>query len=244
MNVLSLFSGIGGLELGLERAGMTTVGQVEIDPYCRRVLAKHWPEVPKHDDVRTAVEWWLGGDTRPTVDLVCGGFPCQPVSSAGLKRAQADHRWLWPAFAGVIRALRPRHVLVENVTGLFARGGGMGDVLGDLATLGYDTEWDCIPAAFVGAPHIRARVFVVAHPGHSRQLHQPRIYRRIRRRLGNGGASTLPNDTHWAAEPDVARMVHGVPKGVDRRRVLGNAVVPQVAEHIGHLILDAERGAA
>ena len=131
MNVLSLFAGIGGLELGLERAGMTVVGQVEIDPYCRRVLAKHWPEVPRHDDVRTAVEWWRGGDPRPVVDLVCGGFPCQPVSVAGQRLAQADPRWLWPAFHTVVRGLRPRYVLVENVPGLLAA--GMGDVLGDLA---------------------------------------------------------------------------------------------------------------
>ena len=89
MNVLSLFSGIGGLELGLERAGMTVVGQVEINPFCRRVLEKHWPEVPRHDDVRTAVEWWLGR-ARPAVDVVCGGFPCQPVSLAGRGLAYAE----------------------------------------------------------------------------------------------------------------------------------------------------------
>src|SRR3954465_4766718 len=102
MKVLSLFAGIGGLELGLERAGMTPVGQVEIDPFCRRVLAKHWPEVPRHDDVRTAAEWWQS-QQRPRVDVVAGGFPCQPASSAGLKLAQKDPRWLWPAMANVIR---------------------------------------------------------------------------------------------------------------------------------------------
>ena len=96
VNVLSLFSGIGGLDLGLERAGMTVVGQVEIDPWCRKVLAKHWPEVPRHDDVRTAAGWW-GGRRAP--DLVCGGFPCQPVSYAGLGLAQSDPRWLWPLMA-------------------------------------------------------------------------------------------------------------------------------------------------
>ncbi len=106
MNVLSLFSGIGGLELGLERAGMTVVGQVEIDEFCRRVLAKHWPDVPRHDDVRTCVEWWRG-QPRPAVHVVCGGFPCQPSSEAGLRLAQQDPRWLWPAMAPVIAALRP-----------------------------------------------------------------------------------------------------------------------------------------
>ncbi len=164
-NVLSLFSGIGGLrrlDLGLERAGMTITGQVEIDPWCRSILARHWPEVPRHDDVRTAADWW--GD-RAAPDLVAGGFPCQPVSSAGKRLAQADSRWLWPAFAQVIRHLGPRLVLVENVPGLLVR--GMGDVLGDLASLGYDAEWDCVPAAFVGAPHIRNRVWIVAYPQRS-----------------------------------------------------------------------------
>src|SRR5580700_10622450 len=101
MNVLSLFSGIGGLDLGLERAGMTVAGQVEIDPWCRKILAKHWPEVPRHDDVRTATGWWLS-ESRPVVDLVCGGVPCQPVSVAGKGLAQQDERWLWPATMDIV----------------------------------------------------------------------------------------------------------------------------------------------
>jgi hypothetical protein len=112
VNVLSLFAGIGGLELGLERAGMTVVGQVELDPFCRRVLAKHWPEVPRHDDVRTCVDWWRR-EPRPPVHVVAGGFPCQPVSEAGRKLAQADARWLWPEMAKVIRAIRPVWVIGE-----------------------------------------------------------------------------------------------------------------------------------
>jgi DNA (cytosine-5)-methyltransferase 1 len=163
MNVLSLFAGIqvGGLELGLERAGMTVVGQVEINEFCRRVLAKHWPDVERHDDVRTAVDWWQSAD-RPRVDVVAGGFPCQPVSVAGRGLAQADERWLWPAFADVVRQLRPRYAIMENVPGLLGRGAG--DVLGDLAACGYDAEWDCIPAAAVGAPHLRYRWLCVAYP--------------------------------------------------------------------------------
>lgn len=106
LTVLSLFAGIGGIELGLERAGMTTVGQVELDPYCQRVLARHWPEVPRHDDVRTAPEWWAS-EPRPAVDVICGGFPCQPFSTAGLRRGVADDRWGWPWMADVIRAVRP-----------------------------------------------------------------------------------------------------------------------------------------
>ena len=95
MNVLSLFAGIGGIELGLERAGMTTVGQVDIDPFCRRLLAQHWPGVPQHDDIRSASEWWAS-EPRPFVDVVCGGFPCQPFSNAGFQRGLDDERWMWP----------------------------------------------------------------------------------------------------------------------------------------------------
>lgn len=130
MNVLSLFAGIGGIELGLERAGMTTVGQVETDPYCQQVLAQHWPEVPRHDDVRTTVKWWQS-EPRPRVDLVCGGFPCQPFSLAGKQLGTSDERWMWPAMAGVIRGVRSRYVLVENVSSLVRDGLAFGQVLAD-----------------------------------------------------------------------------------------------------------------
>jgi DNA (cytosine-5)-methyltransferase 1 len=154
----SLFAGIGGMDLGLERAGMECRWQVEIDPFCRKVLAKHWPNVKRYEDIRT-VNW---GEVE-RVDLIAGGFPCQPFSSAGARRGTADARWLWPEFARAVRALRPRRVLVENVPGLLAAAGGMGAVLGDLASSGYDTEWDCIPAAAVGAPHLRDRVWIVGY---------------------------------------------------------------------------------
>src|SRR5437868_15209237 len=104
----------------------------------------------------------LTGTELQPVDLIAGGFPCQPVSLAGRRRGSADERWLWPEFARLIRVLRPRYVLVENVPGLLV-GGGMAEVLGDLAALGFDAEWDCISAAHVGAPHLRYRVFIVAH---------------------------------------------------------------------------------
>ena len=152
----SLFAGIGGLDLGLERAGWECRWQVEIDEFCRQVLAKHWPDVPRYADVRECGEHNL----KP-VDLICGGFPCQPVSVAGKRLAQRDERWLWPEFARVVREVRPRYVLVENVPGLLAH--GMGDVLRDLAAIGYDAEWESIPAAAAGAPHLRYRVFIVAH---------------------------------------------------------------------------------
>lgn len=152
----SLFAGIGGIDLGLERAGWTCRWQVEYDPFCQRVLAKHWPDVARYGDI-TGIDW----STVEPVDLLAGGFPCQPVSVAGKQLAQADERWLWPEFARAVRDLRPRLVLVENVPGLLAH--GMGDVLGDLAAAGYDAEWRIVSAASVGAPHLRERVWITAH---------------------------------------------------------------------------------
>ncbi len=156
LTIGSLFSGIGGLELGLERAGLgPVVFQAESDPYCRRVLAKHWPEATRYEDVRDI------DDRAQRPDVICGGFPCQDISNAGKRAGMAGERsGLWGEFARIIRELRPRFVVVENVSALLGR--GLGDVLGDLAACGYDAQWDCIPAAAIGAPHRRDRVFVIA----------------------------------------------------------------------------------
>lgn len=155
----SLFAGIGGMDLGLERAGMTCRWQVEIDPYARRVLERHWPDVRRHDDVRTFPPD-DGGDWR--VDLICGGFPCQDVSLAG-KRAGLDgeRSGLWFEYERVLRVLRPRFVLVENTPGLLSA--GFGRVLGGLASLGFDAEWSIVSACSLGAPHMRERLFIVAY---------------------------------------------------------------------------------
>jgi DNA (cytosine-5)-methyltransferase 1 len=134
---------------------MRVVWQSEIDPYACAVLRKHWPDVPNLGDIHTVADF-------PLVDVLCGGFPCQPVSLAGKRKAQADDRWLWPEYARAIRLVRPHYVLVENVPGLLTA--GLELVLGDLAQLGYDAEWDCIPAAAFGAPHLRYRVLLVAYP--------------------------------------------------------------------------------
>lgn len=158
----SLFSGIGGIDLGLERAGFRIAAQVEIDDYCRRVLAKHWPGVPRFADIREVT-----GDDIGDVDLLAGGFPCQDISNAG-KRAGIDgeRSGLWGEFARLVREIRPRYVLVENVGALLGR--GIDRVLGDLAALGYDAEWESLPAAAFGAPHLRWRVFLVAYPNGDR----------------------------------------------------------------------------
>jgi DNA (cytosine-5)-methyltransferase 1 len=162
LNVLDLFSGIGGFSLGLERAGMRTVAFCEIDPYARAVLRKHWPDVPQYDDVRTLTADRLAADGI-AVDVICGGFPCQDISFAGKGAGlEGERSGLWSEIARLVGELRPRFVFVENVSALLAR--GLGDVLGDLASLGYDAEWHCIPASAVGAPHRRDRVWIVAYP--------------------------------------------------------------------------------
>jgi DNA (cytosine-5)-methyltransferase 1 len=238
-NVLSLFAGIGGLELGLERAGMTTVGQVEIDPYCQRVLAKHWPDVPRHDDVRTTTDWWTS-EPRPRVRVVCGGFPCQPVSEAGRGLAQQDARWLWPAMADVIAAVEPEWVIGENVPGLLTRGVEL--VVADLRSLGYRVRVGTISACAVGAPHARERVFVLAHSvrfgcREGRDQHSASWRRQAGPKIRKGRLGSVERSDWRPAEPGVGRVAHGVPATVDRIRALGNAVVPQVAEHVGRLII-------
>lgn len=157
----SLFSGIGGFDLGLERAGMQCAWQVENDPFCNKVLFKHWPNVTRYGDIRK-VDW----SAVEPIDLLCGGFPCQPHSLAGKRKASSDDRDLWPEFAKAIRELEPEWVLAENVRGLLSSETGQffGRILSDLASLGYDAEWQVLPAAAFGAPHIRERVWIVAYP--------------------------------------------------------------------------------
>lgn len=222
----SLFSGIGGMDLGLERAGMECRWQVEIDPYCTKVLKRHWPNVRRFGDITYVDPKELG-----TVDLIAGGFPCQDVSHAG-KRVGIDgaRSGLWAHQLRLVRHLRPRFVLVENVTGLLDR--GIGRVLGDLARFGYDAEWTVLSACAFGAPHPRERLFILAYPT---SLGEGQL-----RRLKCSRQSAPQRDIHWAkSEPECERVLDGVPNRVDRLTGLGNAVVPQVAEWIGRRILEA-----
>jgi len=161
LRVLDLFSGIGGFSLGLEAAGFETAAFCEVSPVCRHLLAHHWPKVPCYDDIRTLTAERLASDGIG-VDAICGGFPCQDLSYAGKGAGLAGERsGLWRDYARLICELRPQFVIVENVSALLGR--GLGDVLGDLAALGYDAWWDCIPASAVGAPHRRDRVWIVAY---------------------------------------------------------------------------------
>lgn len=265
LTVGSLFAGIGGFDLGLERAGFEIAWQVEIDPYCQRVLAKHWPAVIRYGDIKT-VDW----ATVEPVDLICGGFPCQPFSCAGQQRGTADNRYLWPDIVRCLDALRPTWFLGENVPGIINL--ALDAVCTDLENLGY-TVWPVsLPACAVGAPHIRQRVWILAY--HTREQKQPLqavadANAQHRERGGQrssansqagasrpefiGGRAPLADtgrallegwgaspSTWWATEPAVGRVAHGIPHRVDRLRGLGNAIVPQIAEMIGRAILHAE----
>jgi DNA (cytosine-5)-methyltransferase 1 len=161
LRVLDLFSGIGGFSLGLKRAGMKTVAFCEIEEFPRRVLKKHWPEVPCYDDIRTLTAARLAADGIG-VDVICGGFPCQDISNAGQRAGlEGERSGLWSEYARLIGELRPQFVIVENVAALLGR--GLSRVLGDLAEIGYDAEWHCIPASHVGAPHRRDRIWIIAY---------------------------------------------------------------------------------
>ena len=312
LTVGSLFSGIGGFDLGLERAGMKVIWQSEIDTFASRVLKKHWPDVPNLGDI-TKVDW--SEVERP--DVICGGYPCQPFSTAGKRGGANDPRHLWPAMFNAICLLRPQYALMENVRGHLSL--GFNRVLGDLAEIGYDAEWQVIPAAAVGAPHKRDRVFIVAYPNNTRnrtpkrrvdddgatqikkrqifsqfefgrrgakmanttsqqsngrqsasntkQFEKKRLQKQVRTSgtvvadtdcefVGQyGSSSNVANQSKqrndqrerqktndlgqwWEVEPNVGRVANGVSDRVDRLKGLGNAIVPQVAELVGALVVE------
>lgn len=161
MYVLDLFSGIGGFSLGLERAGFQTAAFCEINPFCHAVLRKHWPTVPIFGDVRALSAESLSAAGIGAIDLICGGYPCQPFSAAGKRRGEADDRHLWPEMFRLICELRPTWIIGENVAGHITM--GLDDVLSDLENAGYTARAFVIPACAVGAPHRRERVWIVAH---------------------------------------------------------------------------------
>lgn len=259
--VLDLFSGIGGFSLGLERTGgFKTVAFCEIEPFCRRVLAKHWPEVPCYDDVRTLTAERLAADGI-AVDAICGGFPCQDISSAGRKIGiDGERSGLWSEYFRLVGELRPRLIVVENTGALLAR--GLDRVLGDLAGIGYDAWWRRIRACDIGFPHERARVWVVAYSNNEsepacavddearglsdvRHVTNPkRGVRPLAFHLAGAGwqFEPLSGDGVWPDEDSPLGMGvdDGLPERLDRLRALGNAVVPQIPELIGRAILASE----
>lgn len=240
LTVGSLFAGIGGFDLGFERAGFEIRWQVEIDPFCRAVLAKHWPDVRRYEDVR------IVGAELERVDVVCGGFPCQDISEAG-KRAgitDGERSGLWRQMVRIIRILGPRYLVVENVTALLYR--DMGTVLGDLAESGYDAEWESVPASCFGAPIHRDRVWIVAYPTKKlrvravfpSQLHVEGYgaqYQRVRAMLSARRARGRP-----PADFRRLRADDGFSARLDAIAGYGNAVIPQAARWIAERIKAAE----
>jgi DNA (cytosine-5)-methyltransferase 1 len=200
LRVLDLFSGIGGFSLGLERTGgFETAAFCEIEPFCRRVLAKHWPEVPCYDDVRTLTGERLAADGI-AVDVICGGFPCQDISEAGLRKGlQGARSGLWREYARLIGELRPQFVIVENVSELLRN--GMGEVLGDLAEIRYDAEWHSIPALAIGADHLRERIWIVAYPNGAGAQEPEQCWREQRPQEVGEDAAQDHADTNGARLP-------------------------------------------
>ena len=252
--VLSLFAGIGGFDLGLERTGgFKTVAFCEIDPFCQRVLAKHWPEVPCYDDVRTLTADRLAADGI-AVDVIVGGFPCQDISEAHVhgRGLDGERSGLWFEFERLIGEIRPRFVIVENVAALLNR--GLDRVLGALAEIGLDAEWHCIPAAAVGAPHERDRIWIIAYAsaGERRPLigacDRVAWADAIPQWQEGAGRSEGLLEAAWGADAvmvadALSRMDDGVRVRMDGFNACANAVVPQIPEMIGRAILAAEADA-
>lgn len=280
MKVLDLFSGIGGFSLGLHRAGMETVAFCEIEKYPQQVLRKNFPGVPIYDDVRTVTAERLAADGIDTIDLICGGFPCQPFSVAGKQRGKDDDRHLWPEMFRIIQEVRPTWVIGENVAGFVSM--ALCEVSADLEGAGYEVQPFIIPACAVNAHHRRDRVWMVAYSINCSNSAQNRAVRKedgIPSISGDKMESWLStgtnrHDSHanskrleggkktgdacigweecnkfvtglcfpgecWSVEPNVDRVVDGIPKRMDRLKGLGNAVVPQIPEIIGRAIMAA-----
>ena len=271
LKVLDLFSGIGGFSLGLERSGgFETVAFCEIDPFCRAVLAKHWPETRQFEDIK-----FLKGSDVGDVDVICGGYPCQPFSLAGKRGGKEDDRYLWPEYRRLVKELRPAWVLGENVAGHINM--GLDDVLSDLEAIGYSCRTFVIPAVAVDAQHRRDRVWIVANSEklqrdgrndyagigmgrksfpkprdpsrqdfmadsneHGLEGRVSKILRQCATERSFGQGCSSWINITWPTEPNVGRVSNGVPNRVDRLRSLGNAVVPQIPEIIGKAIMQAE----
>lgn len=257
--VLDLFSGIGGFSLGLERTGgFETVAFCEIEPFPRKVLSKHWPDVPIYEDVHNVTKERLDADGI-FPDVITAGFPCQDVSNAGNQGGiGAETRsGLWSQCARLVGELLPDFAIFENVTALLTGDGGrwFSRVLCDLASLGYDAEWHCIRASAIGARHHRDRVWIICRPAKSKlstdtsgkrlpgfskvsdgtETRRPIIARRsISRALDHNTRHRNWNEP----EPGICRVSNGIPDGVHRIKGLGNAVVPQIPELIGKAIIE------
>lgn len=259
---LSLFTGIGGLDLAAEWAGFQTVGQCEWADYPTKVLEKHWPDVPRWRDVHTLTgESFHEKTGLQTVDVISGGFPCQPFSTAGLRKGKSDERYLWPEFLRIIQELRPNWIVGENVTGII--GMALDDILIQLEEENYQARIFVFPAYAVGALHQRNRVAIVAHTcgngweneskspkgGNASQKKETIQKQKKRSVCINSGAEQLGfremrrtewEDPDWIYKSGICRVVDGIPDRMDRLVCLGNAVVPQQFYPIFKCIHDIE----
>ena len=242
LKVLDLFSGIGGFTLGLERAGgFKTVAFSEIEPYPSAVLATHWPAVRNLGDIRLIKSSQVG-----PVDVICGGFPCQNISQAGAAHGQqtgieGEKSGLWSEYRRLIDELRPQWAVIENVSAL--RSQGLASLLQDLAEVGYDAQWDCIPASAVGSIQNRDRVWIIAYPSGQRV---PRLLTyehlsaaRQRRTCGPEDLPRVYSDPFRSGSwpQPLLRRDHGwVPNWVDRIKALGNSVDPKIPQLYGEAI--------
>jgi DNA (cytosine-5)-methyltransferase 1 len=236
MNFLDLFSGIGGMALGFQRAGLHPVALCEQTPYARAILARAWPQLPCYTDIRILTAELLHRDGVPRPDIVCGGFPCQDISTAGAGAGlHGERSGLWREMLRLVRECRPAWVVAENVPALRVRGADR--VLADLEATGYACWPLVVGAAHAAAPHRRARVFILAH------ARSAGLEDRVGRPTHPSPRLPAERRRGWPAEPGVGRVADGVPARVERLRALGNAVVPDVAEMIGRALLTAQAAA-
>jgi DNA (cytosine-5)-methyltransferase 1 len=255
---ISLFTGIGGIDLAAEWAGFKTIGQCEIDEYATRVLQKHWPNVPRWrdiHDVRADDIFEATGYVEGEITVLSGGFPCQPHSLAGKRKASADERDLWPEYRRIIREIRPRWVVAENVRGLLSSEDGrfFGGILRDLAELGFDVGWCLYAAAHAGAPHRRERIFIIAH-ALSGRCGRRRGCEVVSQRKEMVSPHEEVRDSLWLeatihivraiqnpeTAPEDIRSNYGLPDWMDRIRCLGAAVVPAQAYPIFKAVAEIE----
>jgi DNA (cytosine-5)-methyltransferase 1 len=225
LRMLDLFAGIGGFSYAGEKlvGGYETVAFCEYDEHAQKVLRKHWPDTEIIKDIRE-----LADDAdrfRGMVDIITGGYPCQPFSTAGQRRGDQDDRHLWPEMLRVIQAVRPRWVIGENVAGHISM--GLDTVLSDLEADGYATRPFIVPACGVDAPHRRDRVWLIGR----NVADTEGVY--AQRQQGRQGQGQFGREGRWKPEPPVGRVANGIPRRVDRLRGLGNAIVPQIAMQIG-----------
>ena len=235
LKVLDLFSGIGGFSLGLEATNyFETVAFCEIDKYCQKILRKHWSDVPIFEDIKK-----LNGKELPKIDVITGGYPCQPFSVAGKQKAEQDPRYLWTEYFRLIKELRPTWVIGENVSGHIKL--GLDTVLTNLESEGYSTRTFSISASSVGANHKRERIWILGYSkskqscskNNSPKQGKASEEKQVKFRGNCGGEMWKSN---WLFEPDMDRVAHGLPETMDRLKCLGNAVVPYIPFLIGECI--------